>query len=234
MQTAKEVERELKRLGTPLRAASAAWFFKTAPGQYGHGDVFAGVTVPNQRKVARVAHGLSLSEIEKLLESPVHECRLTALLILVDHYKKGDEKLRAKIVKFYLAHTRQVNNWDLVDTSASRILGDYLLDKDRNVLYKLAKSKNLWERRIAVVATLAFIMKGESSDTLVLAETLLADQHDLIHKATGWMLREVGKRASRAALVKFLNAHKGEMPRVMLRYAIEHFSPEQRRAFLAR
>jgi 3-methyladenine DNA glycosylase AlkD len=230
--TAGGVERELRRLGSREKARASAWFFKTGPGQYGEGDVFIGVTVPEQRKVAKKYRELPLAELEKLLEHKAHECRLTALLILTDQYARAGEPARAKIVKFYLAHTKRVNNWDLVDTSAPRILGDYLVDKDRRVLYTLAKSKNLWERRIAIVATLSFIMRGESADTLALSELLLADTHDLIHKAVGWMLREVGKRApsGRALLIAFINQHKAQMPRTTLRYAIEHFSPEARKA----
>lgn len=233
MLTARQVATALKNLGTKEKATSSAWFFKTGEGQYGHGDVFIGVTVPEQRKVARTFRELSLTEVAKLLKNKIHECRLTALLILVGQYKKGDEKTRAKLAKLYLAHTKHINNWDLVDTSAPNILGQYLLDKNRGVLYKLAKSRNLWERRIAIVATLALIGNGESADTFAIAEMLLADTHDLIHKATGWMLREVGKRVSRPALVKFINLHKADMPRTTLRYATEHFPPEIRKAFLA-
>lgn len=233
MPTSRQVVRALKKLGTKEKAASSAWFFKTDKGQYGYGDMFIGVTVPEQRKVARAFRELPLAEAAKLLESKVHEHRLTALLILVGQYKRGDETARAKIVKRYLAHTKRVNNWDLVDTSAPNIVGRYLLDKDRRVLYKLAKSKNLWERRIAIVATLAFIGNGESADTFAIAELLLADTHDLIHKATGWMLREVGKRVSRLALARFIKVHKADMPRTTLRYATEHFPPELRKTLLA-
>lgn len=233
MSTSGQVAAALKKLETSEKAASSAWFFKTGRGQYGYGDVFIGVTVPEQRRVAKAFRELPFTEVVKLLKSKIHEHRLTALLILVEQYKRGDEKTRAKIVKRYLAHTKRVNNWDLVDTSAPHIVGHYLLDKNRRVLYKLAKSKNLWERRIAIVATLAFIRHGESADTFAIAELLLADPHDLIRKATGWMLREVGKRVSRPALVKFIKVHKANMPRTTLRYATEHFPPEIRKAFLA-
>lgn len=234
MLTEGEVAAALKKPGTRGKATSSAWFFKTGRGQYGHGDVFIGVTVPEQRKVAIAFRELSLDEVTKLLKSKIHEHRLTALMILVEQYKKGDETARAKITKRYLSHTKHINNWDLVDASAPHIIGQYLLDKNRRVLYKLAKSKNLWERRIAIVATLAFIRHGESDDTFAIAELLLSDTHDLIRKATGWMLREVGKHVSRPALVKFINLHKADMPRTTLRYAIEHFPPETRKAFLAR
>lgn len=234
MPTAREVVAALGKLGTEEKAASSTWFFKTGKGQYGHGDVFIGVTVPEQRKVARAFRELSLAEATKLLKSKIHEHRLTALLILVEQYKNGDETARAKIAKLYFTHTKHINNWDLVDASAPYIIGQYLLDKNRRALYKLAKSKNLWERRIAIVATFAFIRHGESADTFAIAELLLSDTHDLIHKATGWMLREVGKHVSRPALMEFINLHKADMPRTTLRYAIEHFPPETRKAFLAR
>ncbi|MCK9344497.1 MAG: DNA alkylation repair protein [Candidatus Pacebacteria bacterium] len=234
MLAANNVEKSLKKLGTKRKAESSAWFFKTGVGQYGYGDVFIGVTVPEQRKIAKEFFELPLAEITKLLESKYHECRLTALLILVGQFKKADERGREKLVKFYLKHTKHINNWDLVDLSASYILGEYLFDKDRAVLYKLVKSKNIWERRIAIIATHAFIRKGSCADTFNLAEILLADTHDLIHKAVGWMLREVGKRVSRPALVEFLEAHTHKMPRTTLRYAIEHFSEIDRKKFLAK
>lgn len=232
--TAGHVEQILKKLGNREKVAVYQWFFKTSKGQYGEGDVFLGISVPDQRKVAREHWHLSLAEVAKLLASPIHECRLTALLILVEQYKRGDREIREKVAKFYLKHTKHVNNWDLVDLSASYILGAYLQDKDRAVLYTLAGSKNLWERRIAIVSTHAFIRAGEHADTFALAELLLADTHDLIHKATGWMLREVGKRVSTPELVAFLNTHKKHMPRTTLRYAIEHFPPEIRKDFLRR
>jgi len=234
--TSSQVERALKLLGTPEKAKSSAWFFKTGVGQYGHGDVFAGVTVPEQRKVARQFRDLPLTEIDKLLASKIHECRLTALLVLVGQYQKADAATRERIVEFYLAHTPRINNWDLVDSSASYILGVHLLhadEKKRKILYRLAKSKDLWERRIAIIATLAFIRNNEYADTLALAELLLSDSHDLIHKATGWMLREVGKR-SPDTLREFLRAHATQMPRTMLRYAIERFPDEERKDWLGR
>lgn len=231
MQTALRVEYTLKKLGTKERAASSAWFFKTAKGEYGHGDVFVGVAVPEQRKLAKKYVALPQREIAKLLKSRIHECRLTALIILVEQYKKGTEAKREEIVKFYLAHMKYVNNWDLVDSSASNILGMHLLARDRGVLYRLVRSKNIWERRIAIIATLAFIKVGDVHDTLLLSELLLADTQDLMHKAVGWMLREVGKQ-SRPALVGFLKVHAARMPRTLLRYAIEHFSEAERKRFL--
>jgi len=232
--TAEKVEQELKKLGSKKKAETSAWFFKTGVGQYGHGDVFLGVTVPEQRKVSKEYRDLPLLEISKLLANKYHECRLTALLILVHQYKMGNEPTKEKIAKFYLKHTKYINNWDLVDLSASYILGEYLFDKDRAVLYKLVKSKNIWERRIAIITTHMFIRKGEYKDTFALAEILLTDTHDLIHKAVGWMLREVGKRVSRPALVSFLEMHTPHMPRTTLRYAIEHFSELERKKFLAK
>ena len=235
MLTANSVVKELKKLGSPKKAKASAWFFKTGEGHYGHGDVFFGVTVPEQRKIAKKYADLPdfpIGEIGKLLKSKVHECRLTALLILVMRYKAADKKTKERIAKFYLSNAKRVNNWDLVDSSAPYIPGPYLLDKNsknRRVLYKLAKSENLWERRIAVLATYAFIQKGEYADTLKIAEVLLKDKHDLIHKATGWMLREAGKM-SLPTEEKFLKKYAAAMPRTMLRYAIEKF-PEKKRKF---
>jgi len=234
MLTATQIEKTLKKLGSAEKAKASAWYFKTGEGQYGHGDIFAGVTVPEQRKVAKEYKEISLEEIGKLLKNKIHECRLTALLVLVEQYKHSDEKTKAKIARFYLTHTKYINNWDLVDLSAPNILGDYLLRGNRQILYKLAKSKNIWERRIAILATFAFIKNGETADSFAIAEMLLSDKHDLIHKAVGWMLREIGKHYSRPALVNFLNIHKACMPRTTLRYAIEHFSPAERKKFLSR
>lgn len=232
MQSAHAVQAELKRLGTPAKAKTSAWFFKTGEGHYGHGDTFYGVTVPEQRRIAKQYKDVSLPEIAKLLASPVHECRLTALLILVGQYQRASTKERARIAKFYLSHTKRVNNWDLVDLSASYILGAELFDKKRNVLYKFARSKNLWERRIAIVSTYAFIRCGDLGDTFRITEILMRDTHDLIHKAAGWMLREAGKRDERQ-LEWFLQKHAPLMPRTMLRYAIEKFPEQKRKAYLS-
>lgn len=230
--TAPRVEEALRKHGAAEKAKNSARFFKTGEGQYGYGDMFIGVTVPEQRKIAKQYKDLSLPELKKLLASKFHECRLTALLILVAQFKAGEERTRENIVKFYLANTKRVNNWDLVDSSAPYILGKYLFDKDRSVLYKLAKSKNLWERRIAILSTFWFIREGDFKDALAMGEMLLSDAHDLMHKATGWMLREVGKR-SKPTLVRFLNTHKANMPRTTLRYAIERFSKKERDSFMA-
>ena len=231
--SARGVVAELEALAAPAKAKAAAWFFKTGEGQYGHGDAFLGVTVPEQRRIAKRFAALPQGELRTLLRSPVHECRLTALLILVRQYERGDASLRARIARFYLAHRARVNNWDLVDSSAPYILGRHLLDKDRAVLYRLARSRRLWDRRIAIIATAAFIRAGDYRDTLAIAKLLLADPHDLIHKAVGWMLREVGNR-SLATEERFLKAHAARMPRTMLRYAIEKFHETKRAAYLAR
>ncbi len=238
MMISDSVIKDLKKIATKKKAEASAWFFKTGKGEYGHGDIFLGVTVPEQRSLARKYSDLPLLEIKKLLESKYHECRLTALLILVNKYEKVDEDEKQKIVKFYLSHTKNVNNWDLVDSSAPYILGDYLLSShleaelpSRRILYKLAKSKNLWERRIAIISTMAFIKVGQFDDTLKISEILLSDKHDLIHKAVGWMLREVGKK-SQHALEKFLKKHKKLLPRTTLRYAIERFPEKLRKDYL--
>jgi 3-methyladenine DNA glycosylase AlkD len=224
---------DLQALGSPTKAKSSAWFFKSGPGQYGEGDIFIGVTVPEQRVVAKRYRDLPLSEIEKLLSSPIHEHRLTALMILVLSFDRADVKKKKEIYSFYLTHAKRANNWDLVDTSA-QIVGKFLLGKkDRSILVKLARSKNLWERRIAIVATHELIGANDFVMTLHIAEMLLKDTHDLIHKAVGWMLREVGKRDEKAEEV-FLQKHYKTMPRTMLRYAIERFSPSQKAFYMKR
>jgi 3-methyladenine DNA glycosylase AlkD len=206
-------------------------FFKTGPGQYGEGDVFIGVRVPDTRKVAREFRDLTTSNIRKLLASKIHEERLLALLILVDRYKKGDDATRSETYAFYLKSTRHIDNWDLVDLSAPQIVGAHLAGRSRRPLYRLAKSRSLWERRISILATYHFIKKGEFEDTLKISEALLRDEHDLIHKAVGWMLREVGKM-DLAVEEKFLKKHYKKMPRTMLRYAIEKFPERKRQRYL--
>lgn len=223
---------QLKAAGSPERAKTSAYLFKTGKGQYGYGDVFYGVSVPQQRKIAKQFRDLPLKEVERLLQSKVHEERLTASIILVDQYKKADEKIKTEIYNFYLANTKYINNWDIIDGSAEFIVGDYLQDKDKAVLVKLAKSKSLWERRIAILSTFAYIKQGESAETLKIAGILLHDPEDLIQKAVGWMLREAGKRCSREEEESFLQAHYKTMPRTMLRYAIEHFDEPRRQAYL--
>ena len=210
----------LKRTGNPI-------WFKTGKGEYGEGDKFIGVSVPVQRVVAEKYRRLELNEIEKLLESRIHEHRFTGLLILVAQYETGDAGSRQRVFDFYLKHTRCVNSWDLIDASAPYIVGEYLASRSRRVLYRLAKSPEWWERRIAMVATAAFIARGDLKDTFAIATLLLSDKHDLVHKAIGWMLREAGER-SRAQMIDFLKRNYSQMPRTALRYAIEHLPQRQR------
>ncbi len=224
---AQDITQALRELGDPAIAEHSQRFFKTGKGEYGEGDRFLGIRVPALRREAKRFKELSLSETKKLLRSPLHEIRLCALLILVEHFRKGNSRVRADVYRCYLDNTRYINNWDLVDGSAPQIVGGYLQDRSRRPLYRLAGSADLWERRIAVMATLTFIKNRDFEDILALAERLLADDEDLIHKAVGWMLREVGNR-DRPAEEAFLERHYERMPRTMLRYAIEKF-PERRR-----
>lgn len=226
------LQKELIKKGTLKKSKASAWFFKTGKGEYGEGDVFIGVTVPEQRAIAKKFKNLSLPDIQKLLQSKEHEFRLTALIILVDQFKLAYEKRKKEIYNFYLKNTKQVNNWDLVDSSASYIVGAYLDGKNTKPLVRLAKSKILWERRIAIVATFYSIQKGQSKNTFDIATLLITDKHDLIQKAVGWMLREVGKRSGRTTLESFLKKHYKKMGRTTLRYAIEHFSKKDRREYL--
>jgi 3-methyladenine DNA glycosylase AlkD len=230
------VQAALAAVADPGRAAGAARFFQTGAGQYGAGDEFIGVTVPQIRGVVRRFPALDLTEITLLLHSPVHEHRLAGLLILVAQSGRAsavrtrDEAGRRSLAEFYLELVRagRVNNWDLVDSSAPALLGEYLFDRPRGLLYELAASENLWQRRVAVIATQALIRHGDATTTLDLAARLLGDPEPLMHKAVGWMLREVGTRVDPALLLGFLDAHAGRMPRTMLGYATEHLSPEQR------
>jgi 3-methyladenine DNA glycosylase AlkD len=222
---------QLYKIRDKEKAKHLAGFFKTGKGQYGEGDVFWGITVPNQRIIAKGCSDTSMKEVQSLLKDKVHECRLTALLILIQKYNKAEETEKEKIFKIYLKNTKYINNWDLVDLSAPQIVGDFLLDKDRSVLYKLVKSKNLWDRRIAVLSTFTFIRNKDFKDILVFSEILLNDKHDLMHKAVGWMLREMGKRDKKIE-VEFLKKYCKKMPRTMLRYSIEKFEEKERKAFL--
>lgn len=227
---------ELQSLADPIRAKHLQRYFKTGKGEYAEGDKFLGLTVPMQRKLAGKYRDLKLRELTKLLASKIHEYRFTALLILVSRYERAAEQEKHKIVNFYLKQTKHINNWDLVDTSAPYILGDWLADKnrlskDRFLLCDLAHSNNLWNRRIAVVSTAALIRAGQFGVTLSLAKQLLIDDHDLIHKAVGWMLREVGKKSS-SDLKKFLDRYSRKMPRTMLRYALEKFPKSERQRYL--
>lgn len=229
---AKDVKKALKVVSDPVKAKLLGRFFKTGKGEYGEGDKFLGVVVPAQRKIAEEFKDLSLSEIEDLLHSKYHEERMTALFLLVSKFKKADEKGRKEIFNLYNRNTEWINNWDLVDLSAPNIIGEYLKDKDRLLLYKYAKSANMWERRIAILSTFTFIKDGQCGDALKIAEKLLNDKHDLIHKAVGWMLREVGKRCGDGAEEEFLDKHYKIMTRTMLRYAIEKFPEEKRQKYL--
>ena len=225
------LKKDLHKLANPEKAKLLQRFFKTGRGEYGEGDVFLGIIVPNQRKIAGKYKFLNLKDIQYLLNSKFHEERMVALFILVEQYKKGDELLRKKIFDFYLNNTKKINNWDLVDLSAVKIIGHYLYGKDKSVIYKFIKSKNIWERRIAVMATLYFINQKQYKDALQVCENLLHDNHDLIHKATGWMLREIGKRnmdEEEECLKKYYKI----MPRMMLRYAIEKFDIKKRQFYL--
>lgn len=229
-----ELKQDLRAYINPEKAAFFPSFFKSKPGQYAEGDKFLGVTVPNQRKVAKKYKSLALSDIQKLLMSQWHEERLTALLILVLQMKSGAHEEQTERYKFYLAHVDRVNNWDLVDTSARDIVGLYIYHNpsEMETFERLAQSDVLWERRIAMVGTYYFLTKGDPSVTLRLAEILLHDPEDLMHKAVGWMLREMGKRCDQRLLTEFLDAHAHEMPRTMLRYSIEHFSEPVRQRYL--
>lgn len=227
------LKKELRSVADSERAKSSAKYFKTGPGEYGEGDVFIGIKVPEQRRICKRYSSLDLKDIESLLHSPIHEFRTCALFILVEKFKR--ENIKKEIFNFYLKNTKWVNNWDLVDGSASYIVGEYLDDKKdkMKILIKLAKSKSLWERRIAMIATFAYIYKGRSTEAIEIAEILVNDQHDLIQKAVGWMLREIGKKAGEKVLLKFLDEHAKTMPRTTLRYAIERLSTKEKKHYMS-
>jgi 3-methyladenine DNA glycosylase AlkD len=229
--TAKNIQNHLRRLGDPAIAQHSQRFFKTGPGQYGEGDRFLGIRVPVLRKLVKTYLAVSYPEIVALLTSPYHEARLLALLLLVHRFQHGAEAERTAAYGIYLGHTRHINNWDLVDSSAPHIVGAYLADKDKDPLYELTASENLWERRIAILATLHDIRNRRFDHALEISRRLLTDRQDLIHKAVGWMLREIGKRDP-AVEKAFLKRHYRRMPRTMLRYAIEKFPPAERRRYL--
>ena len=231
--TSTSIRRLLRAHANPARAAAARRYFKTGPGEYGEGDRFIGITTPQFRLVGRQCRGAGLDVIRELLRSRVHEERSLALLLLVEAFDAGDPAGRRHIYDFYLSHTAFINNWDLVDGSAPGIVGAWLADRNRSPLRRLARSRLLWDRRIAIIATLCFIRRGEVQDTFEIAELLLNDREDLIHKAAGWMLREAEKRDPAAARA-FLDAHAATMPRTMLRYAIERFPEPERRRYLGR
>lgn len=228
-----ELKVELRRAADKATARILAGFFKTGPGEYGEGDVFLGIKVPVLRSIARQHCGLSLADAAALLRSKIHEERLLALFLLIGRFEPGAAPEQRRIYSLYMRNARFVNNWDLVDLSAPNIAGAWLFDKSREPLYALARSDNLWKRRIAIVSTHYFIRRGQFQDALRIAAMLLEDREDLIHKATGWMLREVGKR-DMASAKRFLEKHCRRMPRTMLRYALERFPEQLRREFMAR
>ena len=228
-----DIRARLESLADPRIAESSQRFFKTGPGDYGEGDRFLGVRVPDVRKVAREFRAAPLAAAFTLLRSPLHEERLLGLFMLVERFTRGSEDERKRIYEEYRKRIKAyINNWDLVDSSAREIVGAHLEHRDRTALYDLARSSNLWERRVAIIATHWFIKRGSFDDVLAIAKVLLADEHDLIHKAVGWMLREVGNR-DRAVEERFLRVHYRQMPRTMLRYAIEKFPAQRRKAYLA-
>ncbi len=223
------LQRDLKKVANPEKALVLQKFFKTGPGEYGEGDIFLGVVVPDTRKIVKKYLDLDKKDILKLLRSRIHEERLAALLLLINRFNFEKEK----IFQLYLKNTKYINNWDLVDLSADKIIGGYLFDKPKDILFKLASSRNIWERRIAIIATFNFIKRNRFKETLEISEILLQDDHELIQKAVGWMLREVGKR-NMSLEEKFLKKHHKKMPRTMLRYAIEKFPEKTRKYYLLR
>ena len=229
--TAAQMLEVLREKADPSRVPVLQRFFRTQPGEYGEGDRFIGVTVPSVRMLSRRFRDAALDEIDALLHSPIHEARLLALVLMVQAFRRAPEVGQRKIYTLYLSRTRWINSWDLVDSSAPQIVGAWLAHRSRAPLRKLARSRSLWERRIAMIATMHFIRDGDLTETFAIAESLLADEHDLIHKAVGWMLREAGKRDA-AAERRFLARHAARMPRTMLRYAIEKLPERERRKYL--
>ncbi len=227
------IQRKLQELGSREKAKVLQRFFKTGPGEYGEGDVFVGVKVPELRKLAKEYKKITVKEVKQLLRSAIHEERLLALFILVRKYSKGNEAEKKRIYELYLKNTQFINSWDLVDSSAHHIIGAFLVDKSKEPLYSLAKSMNLWERRISIISTFNFIKHDKYAETLKISEILLTDEQDLIHKAVGWMLREIGKRHMPTE-EKFLRKHYKRMPRTMLRYAIEKFPEDKRQGYFCK
>ena len=232
-QITKTITSELQALSNAEKREIFPKFFKAGKGEYGEGDRFLGVTVPNIRAIAKLHKDISIEEIRELIQSEWHEVRLCALIIMVEKSKKKDEALRKELFNLYLSQTKRINNWDLVDLSCRFIIGEYLLDKSRDILYQLAQSSLLWDNRIAIVSTYAFIRKGQLEDTYALSDLMMQHPHDLMHKAIGWMLREAGKR-NPERLYDYVMSHRADMPRTMLRYAIEKFSPKERTILMKR
>ena len=232
-QLTKTITNKLQALSDAEKREIFPKFFKAGKGEYGEGDRFLGVTVPNIRAIAKLHKDISIEEIRELIQSEWHEVRLCALIIMVEKSKKKDEALRKELFNLYLSQTKRINNWDLVDLSCRFIIGEYLLDKSRDILYQLAQSSLLWDNRIAIVSTYAFIRKGQLEDTYALSDIMMQHPHDLMHKAIGWMLREAGKR-NPERLYDYVMSHRADMPRTMLRYAIEKFSPKERTILMKR
>ena len=231
MMDVRTIKSKLRELANKKNAEIAQRFFKTGPGEYGEGDKFLGIRVPVLRKLAKGYQTITVEEAEHLLKSPIHEERQLSLFILIRIYSKGEEAVKKGIYKLYLNNTKFINNWDLVDTSAEHIVGNFLINKGKNPIYRLAKSEDLWERRISIMSTFYFIKHGQYSETMKISKVLLHDNEDLIHKAVGWMLREVGKR-NLPLEEEFLKKYYKEMPRTMLRYAIERFPEPKRLRYL--
>ena len=232
-QLTKTITNKLQALSDAEKREIFPKFFKAGKGEYGEGDRFLGVAVPNIRAIAKLHKDISIEEIRELIQSEWHEVRLCALIIMVEKSKKKDEALRKELFNLYLSQTKRINNWDLVDLSCRFIIGEYLLDKSRDILYQLAQSPLLWDNRIAIVSTYAFIRKGQLEDTYALSDLMMQHPHDLMHKAIGWMLREAGKR-NPERLYDYVMSHRADMPRTMLRYAIEKFSPKERAILMKR
>lgn len=228
---AEDVIKDVRKEADPAKVEILSRFFKTRKGEYGEGDLFLGVKVPPLRKISKKYKGLPLPELQKIVKSKYHEERLLGFFILCETFQKTPEEDRNKLHQFYLKNLKYVNNWDIVDLSSREMIGDYLLDKKRDILYKLAKSENLWERRISIISTYAFIRKQDFKDALKISEILLKDKEDLIHKAVGWMLREIGNRSLKPE-TDFLDKHASSMPRTMLRYAVEKFPDKLRTKYM--
>ncbi|MBL7051153.1 DNA alkylation repair protein [Candidatus Woesearchaeota archaeon] len=226
-----QLKEELQKQANPEQAKILKRFFKTGKGQYGEGDVFLGIKVPIQRAIAKKYTKSSLEQLQELLNTNIHEYRFTSLVILINKYNNSDEQGKKEVYEFYIQNIKNINNWDLVDISCPNIIGDYLLEKDKTILYDFAKSAHLWTKRIAIISTLRFIKNNQFEDTLNIAEILLKDKHDLLHKAVGWMLREVGKKNQKAEEA-FLDRYYRQMPRTMLRYSIERFSEEKKKYYM--